>query len=67
MVGAAPVNALNAQAAKVKVEGVSYWYAGRQTLSEVNLALPDRAVTVLFGLWPAPIVEFAHKATLLFI
>jgi NADH-quinone oxidoreductase subunit N len=24
------------------------------------------AVTVLFGLWPAPIIEFAHKATLLF-
>ncbi|HXX90604.1 MAG TPA: NADH-quinone oxidoreductase subunit N [Acidimicrobiales bacterium] len=24
-------------------------------------------ITVLFGLWPAPIVEFAHKATLLFI
>ncbi|HUO47954.1 MAG TPA: NADH-quinone oxidoreductase subunit N [Acidimicrobiales bacterium] len=24
-------------------------------------------VTVLFGLWPAPIIEFAHKATLLFI
>ncbi|HVA02432.1 MAG TPA: NADH-quinone oxidoreductase subunit N [Acidimicrobiales bacterium] len=24
------------------------------------------AVTVLFGLWPAPVVDFAHKATLLF-
>jgi NADH-quinone oxidoreductase subunit N len=24
-------------------------------------------VTVLFGVWPAPIVEFAHKAALLFI
>jgi NADH-quinone oxidoreductase subunit N len=24
-------------------------------------------VTVLFGLWPAPIIDFAHKATLLFI
>jgi hypothetical protein len=23
-------------------------------------------VTVLFGLWPAPLVDFAHKATLLF-
>jgi NADH-quinone oxidoreductase subunit N len=24
-------------------------------------------VTVLFGIWPAPLVEFAHRATLLFI
>ena len=24
------------------------------------------AVTVLFGIWPAPLVDFAHKATLLF-
>jgi hypothetical protein len=23
-------------------------------------------VTVLFGLWPAPLVDFAHQATLLF-
>ena len=49
MVGVTHVNALDQQAAKVKVEGVSYWYAGRQTLSDVNLTLPDRAVTVLFG------------------
>jgi len=35
--------------AKVRVEGLSYWYAGRQTLSNVNLTLPDKAVTVLFG------------------
>jgi hypothetical protein len=24
------------------------------------------AVTVLFGIWPAPVVDFAHQATLLF-
>ena len=24
------------------------------------------AVTILFGVWPAPLVDFAHKATLLF-
>ena len=24
------------------------------------------AVTVVFGIWPAPLVDFAHKATLLF-
>jgi NADH-quinone oxidoreductase subunit N len=24
------------------------------------------AVTILFGVWPAPVVDFAHKATLLF-
>jgi NADH-quinone oxidoreductase subunit N len=25
------------------------------------------AVTVLFGVWPAPVIDFAHRATLLFI
>jgi NADH-quinone oxidoreductase subunit N len=25
------------------------------------------AVTVVFGIWPAPLVDFAHKATLLFL
>jgi len=49
MVGMPRTNALDRQAAKVRVEGVSYWYAGRQSLSGVNLTLPDRAVTVLFG------------------
>jgi len=49
MVGVTEMNALDRQAAKVKVEGVSYWYGDRQTLSDVNLTLPDRAVTVLFG------------------
>ncbi len=24
------------------------------------------AVTIVFGVWPAPVVDFAHKATLLF-
>ena len=42
-------NVLDRQDAKVRVEGVSYWYAGKQTLSDVSLTLPDRAVTVLFG------------------
>jgi phosphate transport system ATP-binding protein len=49
MVGVTHTNALDRQTAKVRVEGVSYWYAGRQSLSRVNLTLPDRAVTVLFG------------------
>ncbi len=49
MVGGTHTSALDRQAAKVRVEGVSYWYAGRQSLSDVSLTLPDRAVTVLFG------------------
>ncbi len=35
-------------------------------LTAVALALCV-GVTVVFGVWPAPIVDFAHKATLLFI
>jgi phosphate transport system ATP-binding protein len=34
---------------KVRIEGLSYWYGGRQTLSGITLDIPDRAVTVLFG------------------
>jgi phosphate transport system ATP-binding protein len=36
-------------AAKVSIEGVSYWYAGKQCLRGVTLEVPDRAVTVFFG------------------
>jgi phosphate transport system ATP-binding protein len=36
-------------AVKIRVEGVSYWYAGKQTLNGVTLEVHDRAVTVLFG------------------
>ncbi len=38
-----------AEAAKIHIEGLSYWYAGKQTLNGVTLEVPDRAVTVLFG------------------
>jgi phosphate transport system ATP-binding protein len=34
---------------KVRIEGLSYWYNGRQSLNGVTLDIPDRAVTVLFG------------------
>jgi phosphate transport system ATP-binding protein len=34
---------------KVRIEGLSYWYDGRQTLNGVTLDIPDQAVTVLFG------------------
>ncbi len=37
MVGEIHTNALDRQAAKVRVEAVSYWYAGRQSLSDVSL------------------------------
>jgi NADH-quinone oxidoreductase subunit N len=33
------------------------------TVAAIALCL---AVTVVFGIWPAPVVDFAHKATLLF-
>jgi phosphate transport system ATP-binding protein len=35
--------------AKIRIEHLNYWYAGRQSLKDVNLDVPDRAVTVLFG------------------
>ncbi|MGA2640292.1 MAG: phosphate ABC transporter ATP-binding protein [Spirochaetia bacterium] len=34
---------------KVRVQGLSYWYDGRQSLNGVTLDVPDRAITVLFG------------------
>jgi phosphate transport system ATP-binding protein len=34
---------------KVRIDGLSYWYDGRQSLNGVTLDIPDRAVTVLFG------------------
>ena len=34
---------------KVHIEGLSYWYGGRQTLKGITLDIPDKAVTVLFG------------------
>ncbi len=34
---------------KIRIEGVSYWYSGRQMLNGVTLSVPDHAVTVLFG------------------
>jgi len=36
-------------ATKVRIEGVSYWYGGKQSLRDVTLDVPDRAVTVFFG------------------
>ena len=34
---------------KIRIEGVSYWYSGHQTLNGVTLSVPNRAVTVFFG------------------
>ena len=36
-------------AAKIHIEHLNYWYAERQSLRDVNLEVPDRAVTVFFG------------------
>jgi hypothetical protein len=35
-------------------------------LSRIAIGL-TLAVTVIFGFWPAPLTDFAHAATLLFI
>jgi phosphate transport system ATP-binding protein len=37
------------QVAKIRVEGLTYWYEGKMALSGVTMEIPDRAVTVLFG------------------
>jgi phosphate transport system ATP-binding protein len=34
---------------KVRIEGVSYWYDGRQMLNGVTLSVPNHAITVFFG------------------
>jgi phosphate transport system ATP-binding protein len=34
---------------KVRVEGLSYWYDGKQTLDGVTMDIPSTAITVLFG------------------
>jgi len=39
------------------------WPVGGATTVAIGVCV---VVTVLFGLWPAPVVDFAHKATLLF-
>ena len=36
-------------AAKIRIEGLSYWYGTRQSLNGVTLDVRDKAVTVLFG------------------
>ena len=37
------------EAAKIRIQGLSYWYAAKQTLDGVTLDVPERAVSVLFG------------------
>jgi phosphate transport system ATP-binding protein len=37
------------EAAKVLIEGLSYWYGNKQMLNGVTFEVPERAVTVLFG------------------
>jgi len=54
--GAAPEEAAEEPPARV----------GVPVLTTLAVALCT-AVTVLFGVWPAPLVDFAHQATLLFL
>jgi phosphate transport system ATP-binding protein len=37
------------EAPKIRIQGLSYWYDGRQSLNGITLDIPDRAITVLFG------------------
>lgn len=39
----------NAAFPKIRIEGLSYWYAGRSSLEGITLDIPDRALTALFG------------------
>ncbi len=34
---------------KIRIQGLSYWYDGKQSLNGVTMDVPDRAITVLFG------------------
>ena len=34
---------------KLRIQGISYWYMGSQSLDGISLDVPDKAVTVLFG------------------
>lgn len=34
---------------KIRVEGLSYWYGGKPSLSGIGLMVPQKAVTVFFG------------------
>jgi phosphate transport system ATP-binding protein len=38
-----------AGSAKIRIEGLSYWYGTKQSLNGVTLEVLDKAVTVLFG------------------
>ncbi len=40
---------LEGAAAKVRIQGVSYWYSGKASLEGVTMEVPDKAVTVVFG------------------
>ncbi len=43
------VETAGARRTKIRVEGVSYSYAGKQSLEDVTLEIPEKAVTVFFG------------------
>jgi phosphate transport system ATP-binding protein len=36
-------------AAKIRIEGLSYWYAGKPSLEDVNLEIPEKAISIFFG------------------
>jgi phosphate transport system ATP-binding protein len=39
----------NSDNPKICIQGLSYWYKGRQALNGVTFDIPDRAISVLFG------------------
>jgi phosphate transport system ATP-binding protein len=40
---------LESMTPKIRIQGVSYWYAGKPSLEGVTMEIPDKAITVLFG------------------
>jgi len=36
-------------APKIRIQGLSYWYAGKASLEGITMEIPDKAITVLFG------------------
>jgi phosphate transport system ATP-binding protein len=40
---------LSTAAAKFEIQGVNFWYSGKQALFDINLTIPERSVTAFIG------------------